>query len=251
MKNLVKKIVPKRYHKIFKKPYMILWAMLYRGNQLICPCCNGRFRKFMPYGTIPRANAMCPRCYSFERDRLLMLYFKNETNIFKENLRMLHFAPEDILQKIFKTYPNIDYVSADLVAPNAMLKMDITDILFKNEVFDVILCSHVLEHVEDDKRAIREMFRVLKKGGWAIIQSPVDNNRKITYENRSIITPKDKEKFFGLSNHVRIYGLDYKQRLEDAGFKVMFNDYLKELSEDVIKRYALSNNGEIHLCLKA
>ncbi len=179
-----------------------------------------------------------------------MLYLKNKTDIFKENIKMLHFAPEDTFQKIFKTYSNINYVSTDLVAPNVMLKMDITNILFKNEVFDVILCSHVLEHVEDDKRAMREIFRVLKKGGWAIIQSPIDKNRERTYEDRSMRASKDREKYFGQSDHVRIYGLDYKQRLEDAGFTVKFNDYLKELGEDVIKICALSNNGEIHLCFK-
>ncbi len=250
MEKLVKKIVPRKYHQIFKKPYAILWAILYCGSQFTCPCCNGRFRRFMPYGVIPRSNAMCPKCYSLERHRLLMLYLKNRTNIFKVNLRMLHFAPEDTFQRIFKTCSNIDYVSADLDAPNAMLKMDITNILFKNEVFDVILCSHVLEHVEDDKRAIREMFRVLKKGGWAIIQSPVENNRRRTHEDLAIRTPKDRRKYFGLDNHVRIYGLDYKQRLEDAGFTVKFNDYLKDLDEGVIKTYALSNNGEIHFCCK-
>jgi predicted SAM-dependent methyltransferase len=179
-----------------------------------------------------------------------MLYFKNKTNIFKENLRLLHFAPEDSFQNIFNSYSNIDYVSADLTASNAMLKMDITNILFKNEAFDVILCSHVLEHVEDDKRAMREMFRVLKKGGWAVIQSPVDKNRERTYEDRSIRTPKDREKYFGELDHVRTYGLDYKQRLEDAGFTVKFNDYLKELGEGAIKTYALSNNDEIYLCTK-
>jgi len=250
MEQLIKKIVPRKWHKIFKKPYSILSAMLYRGNQVMCPCCNGKFRKFMPYGTIPRANAMCPRCYTLERHRLLMLYLKNKTNIFKEDIKMLCFAPEETFQKLFRTYSNIDYISADLAASNAMLKMDITNILFKNEVLDVILCSHVLEHVEDDKRAMREMFRVLKRGGWAIIQSPVDKNRERTYEDWSIKTPKDREKYFGEWNHVRIYGLDYKQRLEDAGFTVEFNDYLKELGEDAIKRYALSNNGEIHLCFK-
>jgi predicted SAM-dependent methyltransferase len=180
-----------------------------------------------------------------------MLYFKNKTSIFKENIKMLHFAPEDTFQKLFRSYKNIDYISADLAAPNAILKIDITNILFKNEVFDVILCSHVLEHVEDDEQAIREMFRVLKKGGWAIIQSPVDKNRLSTYEDSSIKTPKDREKYFGEWNHIRIYGLDYKQRLEEAGFTVKFNDYLKELSEDAIKTYALSNNDEIHLCFKA
>jgi predicted SAM-dependent methyltransferase len=250
MEKLVKKIVPRKYHKILKKPYSILWAMLYRGNQFICPCCNGKFRKFMPYGTITRANAMCPRCYSLERHRLLMLYLKNKTNIFRENLRVLHFAPEDAFQNVFKTCPNIDYVSADLFEQNAMLKMDITSNAFKNEVFDVILCSHVLELVEDDKRAISEMFRVLKKGGWAVIQSPVDNSRERTYEDRSIRTPKEREKHFDEWNHVRIYGLDYKQRLEDVGFTVTFIDYLKELDEDVRKTCALSGSGEIKLCTK-
>ena len=143
---------------------------------------------------------------------------------------------------------NLDYISVDLNSPLAMVKMDITNILYEDNTFDVILCSHVLEHIIDDRKAIRELFRVLKPGGWAILQVPLSNENDKTLEEPSIISPRDRERIFGQKDHVRIYGRDYKDRLEKAGFTVKVDGYVRELGDDKIKKHGLSEDQEIYFC---
>ena len=177
LKLLVKAIIPEKYHPAIQQMYLGLPMILYKGNQVICPSCGGHFRKFLPFGVETRSNTRCPRCGSLERHRLIWLYLKNRTYFFTDNLKVLLFALEPIFEKTFKSMPNLDYVSADLNPALAMVKMDVTNILYEKDYFDVTLCSHVLEHIMDDKKAMRELFRVLKPGGWAILQSPVDLKR--------------------------------------------------------------------------
>jgi predicted SAM-dependent methyltransferase len=143
---------------------------------------------------------------------------------------------------------NLDYVSADINSPLAMVKMDITNIPCEDNSFDTILCSHVLEHVMDDQKAMRELFRVLKPEGWAILQVPIDCERDKTFEDPNIVSPEDREKFFGLSDHVRVYGLDYKDRLEKAGFKVKVDHYVKNLGDDMVEKHRLWRGEDIYFC---
>lgn len=221
---------------------------LYYGHRFVCPICGGHFRKFLPFGIKPRPNAQCPRCGSLERHRLLWLYLRDRTNFFIDNLKVLDIAPMDCLQRRFRTQSNLDYVSVDLESPIAMVKMDITDIQFPDNHFDCIICYHVLEHIPDDQRAMKEIFRVLKPGGWAILQVPV--LREKTFEDPTITAPKEREKVFGQCDHVRIYGLDYKDRLESAGFTVKVDDYVKKLGDDAIKKYSLMKDENIYFCSK-
>jgi ubiquinone/menaquinone biosynthesis C-methylase UbiE len=146
--------------------------------------------------------------------------------------------------------PNLDYISADLNSPYAMLNMDVTDILFGESLFDVILCSHVLEHIEDDQKAIREFHRVLKPGGWAILQVPVASKLEETLEDAKVKTPEERELAFGLKEHVRIYGLDYKDRLENAGFTVDVDQYVKSLSPEIVRAFSLDKDENIYFCTK-
>jgi len=187
-----------------------------------------------------------------ERQRLIWLYLKDKTNFFESKLRVLHFAPIFYLQRFYKKLANLDYISADLNDTSAMINMDITDIKFEDNSFDCILCVHVLEHVRDDKKAMKELFRVLKPQGWAIIQVPIKLDK--TFENNTISTPEERLKYFGQEDHVRIYGLDYKERLEDAGFSVKIDHYLNELPENIINRYRLVPENEpkekIYFCSK-
>ena len=141
---------------------------------------------------------------------------------------MLHIAPERELASYFEKIPNIDYLSGDLDPNKAMVKMDITDIQYPDESFDVIYCCHVLEHVPEDTKVMTEFYRVLKKGGWALIVVPV--HREKTYEDFSITTPEERQKAFGHCQHVRICGKDYTDRLEQAGFSVT-TGYAKDLVE--------------------
>lgn len=128
--------------------------------------------------------------------------------------------------------------------------MDITRIQFEDNTFDVILCSHVLEHVLDDQTAMSELFRVLKPGGWAILQSPIDFKRDKTFEDPDIVLPDDREKAFGLPDHVRIYGRDYEDRLKNVGFSVKMDDYVRTLGIDMVKKYGLPEDEEICFCVK-
>lgn len=239
----MKALIPRGYRSLIS-------SLMYIGKQVTCPCCNGSFRKFLLYGVKARENALCPKCESLERHRLLWLYLKNKTNFFTDKLRVLHFAPEYIFQKTFKPMPNLDYISADLLSPLAMVKMDITNISYEDNFFDVILCCHVLEHIIDDHRALTELFRVLKPSGWAILQVPIDLNRDKTFEDANIVTPKERERIFGQKDHVRIYGRDYKQRLEKAGFTVKVDTYVRELTDDMIKKYGLKKDEVIYFCTK-
>jgi predicted SAM-dependent methyltransferase len=180
----------------------------------------------------------------------MLLYLRNRTNIFSDNLKVLHIAPEYSITKILGSRTNLEYVSADLVSSLAIFKMDITSIQFEDNVFDVILCSHVLEHIVDDQKAMGELFRVLKPGGWALVQSPVDLNRDKTFEDFNIVSPDDREKAFGLSDHVRVYGRDYKDKLEAAGFTVKIDDYVTTLGIDIVGKYGLHEDEDIYFCTK-
>lgn len=248
--NFVKYIFPEKFHPKIREIYFRSRSLLYRGERFACPCCAGYFRKFLPFGNPLRHNAMCPRCRSLERHRLLYLYLRNRTNLFSQELRVLHFAPEYIFQKTFGSMPNLDYVSADLYSQYAEVKVDIMKIPYENNSFDVILCSHVLEHVLDDRKAMREMSRVLRPHGWGILQVPIDLTREKTFEDRHIISPEERERVFGQSDHIRIYGRDYKNRLESAGFTVKVDSYVGELSSDMIQRYHLKDDEDIYFCLK-
>jgi len=199
---------------------------------------------------VPARRAACPGCGSRERQRLLLLYLRNETNLFSDPLRVLHIAPEDCLQEAIAGVRNVDYVSADISSKAAMLRMDVTDIRLPDDSFDVILCSHVLEHVDDDARAMWELWRILRKGGWAILQVPVDASRERTFEDSSVTDPAERERLFGQWDHVRVYGRDYAQRLAEAGFDVHVIPYASRLGPEVIRTCGLDAAESIYLCRK-
>jgi predicted SAM-dependent methyltransferase len=253
MKKL-KVLIPRKYRPKTKEIYFKLWenllSSLYKGHQFVCPCCNGHFRKFLPYGD--RINSQCPKCGATERHRLLCLYLKNKKNLLfcNNKIKLLHIGPEYCIQRLLLNLPHIEYVSVDLEEPLAMIRADITNIPFKNDSFDVIICLHVLEHIVDDQKAMRELFRVLKPGGWGILQSPIDIKREITFEDPTVTSREDRARLFGQSDHVRIYGLDYKKRLENAGFIVKVDTYVKELGEDIIQKYGLMWDEDIYFCIK-
>jgi SAM-dependent methyltransferase len=236
--------------KMLKKILNTIYFISIYGFQFNCPVCKGNFRKLLPFGVKLRPNARCPGCGSLERHRLLWLYLKNKTNFFTNNLRVFEIAPYSCLQNKFIKMDNLEYLSADIVSSIAMVKMDITDIKLADNQFDCIICYHVLEHIIDDTKAMKELFRVLKPGGWAIIQSPINHNDEKTYEDSRIILPEEREKYFGQKDHVRIYGSDYLKRLEKVGFIVKLDNYVKKLPVDAINKYGLDKNEYIVFCTK-
>lgn len=212
----------------------------YLGNKVQCTVCEIKLRKFLPYGRLkPRENALCPRCLSLERHRLISLFLKEKTTFYTHKHKILHVAPEVCFINRFEKQHGDDYITADLESPWAKVKMDVHDIPFGENTFDVIFCNHVLEHVTDDVAVMKEFYRVLKPGGWAILQSPIDYNYTTTYEDHSITDPREREKAFGQDDHLRMFGVDYGERLELGGFEVKEIKMTDELSPSDIFKYGL------------
>ena len=226
-------------------PIMGLW---YIGKGKECPLCGCRRRKFLPYGYVTqRDNALCPNCLALERHRTLWLWLLRESDIGRGAValpRLLHVAPEVALMrkfhKIYAAQP-ADYVTADLESPLADLHFDIQHIPLEDESFDVVICNHIMEHVEDDRLAMREIKRILRKGGWGVILSPVDLQREKTFEDDTITDEAERTRIFGQYDHRRIYGRDYAERLRDAGFEVYECDYANLIPAKEKELYALTD----------
>ena len=226
-------------------PIMGLW---YIGKGKECPLCGCRRRKFLPYGYVTqRENALCPNCLALERHRTLWLWLLRESDIGRGALalpRLLHVAPEVALMrkfhKIYAAQP-ADYVTADLESPLADLHFDIQHIPLEDESFDAVICNHIMEHVEDDRQAMREIKRILRKGGWGVILSPVDMQRETTFEDDTITDEAERTRIFGQYDHRRIYGRDYGKRLEEVGFEVYECDYANLIPAKEKQLYALTD----------
>lgn len=240
----------KLFSKILRK--VQIWYLLkfsaWTKKNVECPFCGWTGKEFLPNGVIKRKNALCPQCGSLERHRLYYLYLKKVLPQDK-NIKVLHFAPEEILTSLFKSYGNIDYLSVDLDANVAMQAEDITKLSFTDNSFDVIFCAHVLEHIVDDGKAMRELRRVLRPGGFAILQVPLKNELEKTYEDFTITDPLEREKAFEQVDHVRLYGRDYRDRLEAAGLIVQVDKFYETLEDEIKKKYGLKKE-DIYFCSK-
>ena len=224
------------------KPFLKLFL---KGSRYTDPIDGKSFKTFLPYGYAKqRPNILSPSTLSLERHRLFWLYLKNETHFFSANIKVLHFAPEQCFLKHFKNLKHIDYTTTDLNSPIADVKADICNLPFDDDSYDVIFCNHVLEHIPDDTKAMRELYRVMKPGGWGIFQIPQDLNREFTFEDHTITNKTERTKIFGQYDHVRIYGRDYFDRLRAVGFKVEPVDYTKTLTLEEVDKYRLAK-GEI------
>jgi SAM-dependent methyltransferase len=223
-------------------------AWLSAGDGVECPCCGRSFREFLP-GPQNRPNVACPACGAYDRHRLLWLYLTRERPelVTGEPRRLLHFAPEPVLRKLLDASPELQYVSADIDSPHADHAVDIQALPFEDESFDAVLCLHVLEHVEDDRRAMRELRRILRPGGWAIAMVPVQAGLATTREDPTADTPEKRLAAHGQADHLRLYGLDFPDRLRDAGFEVEVEDYVARLGEEERSRFALGGE-RIYLC---
>lgn len=238
--------VPRKYLQRVSGIGLKVLSIFYKGTGVTCPVCEKSFKKFLPYGRVnPRQNALCPNCLSLERHRLIWLYLKEKTHFFTRRLHVLHIAPEACFIKRFEKIHGDQYITADIESPLAKVKMDIQQIPFEQNTFDVVLCNHVLEHVQDDIKAIHEIQRVLKPGGFAILQVPFFNPiPTATVEDPSITDKREREKLFGQDDHVRKYGHDYPQRIERGGLRSLEDLFVNELQENVRKQFGLVK-GEI------
>lgn len=238
MEKSIKNLLPQSLSRFAKRSYLTIRGLYYYGKKYYCPICEHNFRKFLPggfnleiieekqiIGSGYRENNICPKCQSTDRDRLVFHYLKNKTNIFSSKLKVLHVSPEPALYSVLSKLKNINYITGTKYAegiyyPDKIESIDLLDLRFDDNDFDIVICNHVLEHIIDDNTAIAELYRVTIPGGKAILQVPISYIIDSTYENESIISEEEREKHFGQFDHVRIYGKDYISRLEDAGFIV-------------------------------
>lgn len=241
IKHIYKKLISEKYRIKIINTIQRFISPIYYGKNFYCNCCNKHFKKFLVKGNTPRPNAQCPFCSSLERTRVLDLYMSKELKLYeKENVKILHFAPEYGLLKKLNNMKNTEYIDADINPAYAKNIIDVTNIPFAENYFDYIICSHVLGHVPDEKKAISELFRVLKPSGTSLIMTLLSNKNK-TFEDKNIKTDKDKLKFYGENNLCRLHGNDFAERLQNTGFIVEKIDYRTQLPNEVQNKHRLGD----------
>lgn len=235
-------------------PFKKVAPIVYKGNNVECPVCDRSFRKFLSYGseTAHRENVLCPYDLTLERHRLMWLYLKNHSDFFTaEKLDVLHIAPEQCFHKRFKAQENLNYLTGDLVSPIADLHFDLHAIPLEDNRFDVIFCNHVMEHVDDAIQCMSELHRVMRPGGWGIMQVPQDFSRATTYEDPTITSPAGREKHFWQKDHVRLFGMDYPDWLRKGGFDVSEFDMSDFYSSEIQERYRLGKGEILYIVSKS
>ena len=232
--------------------FLFVRGLLFRGNAHDCPVCGTRIRAFTQGGGSfrRRRRGYCPRCNSKARHRRVWIHCRDETDLFdRPAIELLHVAPKYCLSRRIVRMPNVRYSAVDIV-PRPLVTMigDLTDLEVPSERYDAILCVHVLEHIVDDRSAIGEMWRVLRPGGWAVINVPVALDSP-TFEDATLVTPNERRRAFGEADHVRVYGADLIDRLQDVGFEVELyrGDHLPE---SVIERHGLTTDEHVFHCVK-
>jgi len=217
--GVIRKYMPAGLHPVCLKTLYMLKKLCYFGLSCYCPVCRSWIRAWKPHPLVPESVICCPVCHCLDRHRLGWAFLCIRTDMFDAWPKsVLHVAPEPEFETRLRRVQTLDYLSADLERP-AMVAMDIRDIKYPENSFDVILCCHVLEHVPEDRKAMSELYRVLRPGGWLLVQVPQPPAISHTIEDASVTDPDERYRLFGWPTHVRIYGPDLKERLESVGFK--------------------------------
>lgn len=215
LKQCLKKIVPEKSAEKYEIMLRSILYLFYKGKRYECTVCNKKLRRFI---LLENGEKSCPSCGSIPRNRRLWMLLKSA--FLKDHHCVLHFSPSKSLYRLLARYPGITYTSTDISGDFAAQKhLDITRIDEPDEKYDLIICYHILEHVENDRDAILELYRILKQEGICMIQTPFKEGS--VYENDAVKAPSDRKVHFGQEDHVRIYSVDgLKSRLEHNGFKV-------------------------------
>lgn len=242
----VKAAIPSRFRRAARKAFLRASALTNAGRGVVCPCCGKRMRKFARFHG---AHDQCPGCGSLMRQRAVQLYVRDVLRVPERGGDVLHVGPGPALVRWFTSLVGLRYVTLDLDSPLAMVRGDATDLPFDDGSFDLLVCLHVLEHIEDDRAAIREFFRVLAPGGRALIQVP-PSDLDDTFEGPELTRPEERERVFGQWDHVRICGRDYGDRLAEAGFDVAEEDYVQRLDQSQRTTYGLRTGEPFYFCTK-
>lgn len=242
----VKAALPPRLKAFLRRAFLRASSLTNIGTGVTCPCCGGRFRKFARFHGL---NDQCPRCGSLMRQRAITLYLRDVLEVGRTGGRVLHIGPAKAIRGWITSFPSVRYVSSDLDRHSADIEADITDLPFRDESFDLIICLHVLEHVPDDRQGIHEMYRVLRPGGKAVVQVPPSPFEE-TLEDERITDPAERERLFGQFDHVRLAGADYVERLAEPGFEVTREDHAATLDVEQRNLYAVHPGEPFYLCVK-
>lgn len=231
--------------------YLLVRGLWFKGSRHVCPCCGWSVRAFtMGGGSFrPRPAGYCPRCNSKARHRRVWLYLQERSLFGSGPTRVLEVAPHHSLARALSARPGIEYVGIDLErGPWVSEVADLTHLPMEEDSFDAVVCVHVLEHVENDVAAMSEIYRVLRPGGWALVNVPLDR-RSPTYEDPAITTPDSRRAAFGEATHVRVYGLDLVDRLSSVGFQVEI-DHGEATEPSAVERFGLTSDESILLCTR-
>lgn len=242
IKTIYKRLFSEKIRINNRKKLKKLNGFFLKGNNFYCNCCQQSFSKFLDKsnGIDVRHNAECPNCGSLERTRLLLEFLKNETDLFSKPNSLLHIAPEDALKNIFKQSENLKYINGDININFADEIIDITSINYPDNTFDYIICSHVLGHIPDEKKAIEELFRVLKNGGKAFIQNPIHPTHN-TFENPEFKTEEERLINYGEKDLLRLYGQDFEQRLIKENINVKKIDYRNQVPNHLARKLSVGD----------
>jgi SAM-dependent methyltransferase len=242
----VKAALPARYKHAARQVLLRCAGLTSAGSGVRCPCCGGSFRKFARFH---RESDQCPGCEALMRHRAIVLYLQNVWQVAQNGGDLLQVAPAPGVRAWLLSRPSLRCVSIDIEPGVADIQGDVTALPFEESSFDLALCIHVLEHVADDGAAIRELFRVLKPGGKALIQVP-PSSLEVTLEDPSVTSPKERERLFGQYDHVRLCGADYERRLASPGFAVERVDYVEQVGPTAQATFGLRVGEPFYVCAK-
>ncbi|GMR22233.1 MAG: hypothetical protein BMS9Abin37_0567 [Acidobacteriota bacterium] len=268
LRAVAERYLPPRYlpaaRSVFHRSVRAIRSVIFYGSRFYCPLCDHRLRLFLPGGAhVPqlkhhklvglgfRAHRQCPVCLATDKERHQFLCISEQLAVFSgERIRLLHIAPEPNARRLLEASPRVDYFCGDLNSPQVDVRLDVRSIPYGDHTVDAILCSHVLEHIPEDREAVAELYRVLKPGGWAILQVPVSLSLEETMEEPRAQSEKEREMQFGQSDHVRLYGRDYLNRLSAAGFEVEPYNYATAHGITAAHRNGLIVDEDVYVCRK-
>lgn len=215
LKNQIKNLLPQKFLFAHEESFRKILLPFYKGNKYRCNMCGTELRNFEK---LENGNLLCAICGSLPRTRRLWKLLSEE--FLKEDSAVLDFSPSRSLYRNLKKEPSIKYFSTDFENEFiADFRYDITNISAESETFDLIICYHILEHIIEDEKAMNELFRVLKPGGYLLVQTPFKKGD--IYEDLTLTSESERQKFFGQKDHVRIYSVSgLEKRLQNSSFTI-------------------------------